>query len=168
MKKLCLFRHAKSTYASLGTDDVDRPLHEVGFINAPMMGHVITEQHKFKPDLILTSNAKRALQTSKLVAEAIGYDEKKIQIEDKLYEAGVEALLNQIQLIEEKYKSVLLIGHNPGLTLLANFLTDQHIGNLATCGSIAIEFNTKTWDNITDAENKILFTDEPKNHQEEP
>lgn len=165
MKKLCLFRHAKSTYASLGTDDIDRPLHEVGFTNAPMMGEIITKEHKFKPDLIVTSNAKRALETSKLVAEAIGYDEGNIQVEDKLYEAGVEDLISEIQLLDEKYKSVLLIGHNPGLTLLATFLTDQHVNNLATCGSIAVEFDTKTWGNIAEANTKILFIDEPKNHQ---
>src|SRR6056297_2288736 len=122
MKKLCLFRHAKSTYASLGTDDIDRPLHEVGFVNAPMMAEVLTKQHKFKPDLIVSSNAKRAHETSKLFAEAIGYDETKILVEDRLYEAGVEDLLSEIQLLNDKYKSVLLIGHNPGLTLLATFL----------------------------------------------
>ena len=78
--------------------------------------------HRFKPDLILTSNAKRALETSKLVAEAIGLNEKKIQIEERLYEAGVETLISEIQLLDKKYKSVLLIGHNPGLTFFVSIL----------------------------------------------
>ncbi len=165
MKKLCLFRHAKSTYGSLGTDDLDRPLHDVGSINAPMMADVLLNQHQFKADLIVSSHAKRALETAKLISEKLKLDENNILINENLYEAGVEDILNEIQLFDKKYETILLVGHNPGLTLLANFLTNEHINNLVTCGMVGIEFETNEWKNLAEADNKILFIDDPKNHQ---
>lgn len=165
MKKLCLFRHAKSTYGALGTEDLDRPLHPVGLQDAPLMANILKSSYKFKPDLILTSHAQRTLLTAESICAALGYNKEKIRVEKSLYEAGVEDLLEDIKLIDSKVKNLLIVGHNPGLTLLANFLVDTHVTNLPTCGVVAIEFDTNSWDNISAATSKLLFFDEPKNHQ---
>lgn len=166
MKKLCLFRHAKSTYGTIGTEDLDRPLHqEVGLKDTLLMGNILKNNYKFKPDLILASYAKRTQLTAEFLCEPLGYNKEKVQIEKNLYEAGVEDLLQEIKLIDNKVKNLLIVGHNPGLTLLANFLVDTHVNNLVTCGTVAIEFETSTWENINVAKSKLLFIDEPKNHQ---
>lgn len=165
MKKLCLFRHAKSTYGTLGTEDLMRPLHPMGLIDAPKMANILKNTYKFKPDLILASYAQRALLTAQALCDALGYNKEKIRIEKSLYEAGVEDLLEDIKLVDNKTKNLLIVGHNPGLTLLANFLVDTHVTNLPTCGVVAIEFDTNSWENISAAASKLLFFDEPKNHQ---
>ncbi len=165
MKKLCLFRHAKSTYGALGTEDLDRPLHEIGMSNVSLMGNVLTNKYKFKPDLIMTSHAVRTVLTAELLCEPLGYKKEKIRVEKSLYEAGVEELLQDIKLVDSKVKNLLIVGHNPGLTLLANFLADTHVNNLPTSGMFAIELDSKSWEDISTANNKVLFFDEPKNHQ---
>lgn len=164
MKKLCLFRHAKSTWGEFGTDDQERPLHPTGEENAPLMGGFLKDQ-KLKPDLMLTSNAIRAQRTAEFVAEPLGYDKEKIVIREDLYEAGVEDLLHICQGLDKKIENVILIGHNPGLTLLANYLADTHVPNLATCGVFCMEFDADDWGSIETAESRVLFTDEPSKHE---
>jgi len=164
MKTLCLFRHAKSTWGALGTNDIERELHPIGETNAPMMGAYLKDQNS-QPDLIITSNAKRAYLTAQLIAEPLGYDKEKIVIEDKIYEAGVEELLHIIQTLEAKTKTVVIVGHNPGLTLLANYLADERVNNLPTCGVFCMTFDTDNWEEITTSESKIMFVDAPIQHK---
>jgi len=163
MKTLCLFRHAKSTWGEFGTDDPDRPLHPIGEKNAPLMGDVLKDR-KLKPDLIVTSTAKRARLTAELISEPLNYDTEKIIINEDIYEAGIEELLHIIQSLQKKINSVILIGHNPGLTLLANYLSDERVHNLPTCGLFCLEFDTDNWEEIVTVESRVLFVDEPSKH----
>lgn len=120
--------------------------------------------HKVKPAVILTSPAKRALDTAMIIAKTLGVDDQRLIVDDRIYEAGVEELLAIIQAMDNHYQTVIVIGHNPGLTLLANYLADDHVINLPTCGTYCVDFDTDDWANITKIEGKTLFVDSPK-HQ---
>lgn len=72
MKRLTLVRHAKSSWKDPSLDDFDRPLNQRGERDAPVMGRRLKARGA-RPSLILTSPAKRAKRTARLIAEAIGY-----------------------------------------------------------------------------------------------
>ncbi|MDH3511983.1 MAG: histidine phosphatase family protein [Gammaproteobacteria bacterium] len=70
-KRLTLLRHAKSSWNNPSLDDRDRPLNKRGERDAPMMGQRLLKKST-RPSLILTSPAKRARQTARLIAREIG------------------------------------------------------------------------------------------------
>ena len=73
-------------------DDFDRPLSKRGKRDAPLMGEHLSNQ-KIKPDLIISSPAKRAIKTARIIAEKIGYPKSKIVKSNAIYGAGLSALV---------------------------------------------------------------------------
>src|SRR6476659_2397420 len=108
MKTLFLIRHAKSSWDDTALPDKDRPLGDRGRRDAPKMGKRLAKRD-VKPDLILSSPARRALTTAESVAKKLDY---------KLTGA-VHDLLNVIHKVGDKLERVMLFGHNPELTELA-------------------------------------------------
>ena len=77
-RTLVMIRHAKSSWANPLQSDFERPLNERGQHDAPMMGERLKTLN-IMPDLVIASPAKRAKQTAKKIAAALGYEEEKIQ-----------------------------------------------------------------------------------------
>jgi phosphohistidine phosphatase len=144
IKNLFLVRHAKSDWSVSGQKDFERQLNGRGLSDAPKIGRKLYEMD-VKPDLIISSPAERARLTSELVAEQLKYDTDKIVFDPDIYEASVRSLLNVINGIDDKYKNVIIFGHNPTFTYIAESLTKKEIGNIPTCGAVHIEFNIKSW-----------------------
>ena len=112
MKRLTLLRHAKSSWKYPNLDDLDRPLNRRGRRDAPMMGKRLAKD-KTLPDLMISSPAKRAWKTAKIIAREVGCEKAKIEKNIALYEAGVSELIQVIQKIDGKYDDVMIFGHNP-------------------------------------------------------
>jgi phosphohistidine phosphatase len=164
MKTLTLVRHAKSSWEFPGTPDADRPLNKRGKKDAPAMGQRLAAK-VLSPDLIVTSPAKRALKTAKMVAGEIGYPKKKLVIEKRVYLADVVELMSVLHEIDNNYKDIFLVGHNPGLTDLVNDLMDESILNVPTCGVVRAKFNIETWKALGKGTGKLEFFDYPKRGQ---
>jgi phosphohistidine phosphatase len=164
MKTIYLVRHAKSSWSNPGLSDFDRPLNKRGKRDAPFMGELLKEK-KIKPELVLSSPAKRAKKTALEVTEKLKYPMKQIIFKEEMYEASDNELLKVIQKLDEEAKSVMLFAHNPGLTQLNNYLSDHYIDNIPTCGVVAIEFNCK-WSEIKKNSGKFLFFEYPKKYLE--
>jgi phosphohistidine phosphatase len=154
-KKLYLLRHAKSSWKDFSIRDFDRPLNKRGKHDAPMMADR-ARQRGLKPDVILSSPAKRARTTSKYFSNALG---SKIVYEDSIYESTPAKLREIIKEAFEHYDSVMLVGHNPSMTVLSNSFLDTPIENLPTCGIIGFEFDNEA---LEDAKATLLFFDYPK------
>ena len=60
--------------------------------------------------------------------------------------------------------SVFLFGHNPTLTDLSNYLTDEYIDNIPTCGIAEIHFDVNSWEEIYQGNGYLASLDYPKNH----
>ncbi len=161
MKYLYLIRHAKSSWDYPNLTDIERPLNSRGEKDAPMMGKRLSAMG-IKPDLIMTSPAKRALQTAKKIAKETGYPVNNIIINNNLYLAGVTTLLKTIRAINERYETVFMFGHNPEFTTLANLLTLQQIYNIPTCGICNISFEIDSWRLVTEGTGKLILNDYPK------
>jgi phosphohistidine phosphatase len=160
MKTLYLARHAKSYWKDQSIPDFDRPLNNRGKRDAPFMGEVLKDK-KIKIGLIISSPAKRTKKTAIEIAAKIGYLEKNILYNEELYEASSNTLIKTIKKIDEKYDSVMMFGHNPGLTLLNNHISNHYIDNIPTCGIVALEFDKK-WNEIDKNTCKFLFFEYPK------
>lgn len=117
MKNLHLLRHAKSSWPDTGVDDHDRPLSPRGRRAAKKMAKHLRQQG-LSPAMVLCSSAIRSRETLALIAPALS-KKTKIQVEDELYAAPVEALLQRLRRVPDLIASVMLIGHNPGLQDLA-------------------------------------------------
>jgi len=160
MKTLYLARHAKSYWKDQSIPDFDRPLNSRGKRDAPFMGEVLNDK-KIMLDLIISSPAKRTKKTAIEIASKIGYPEKKIQFNEDLYEASSNTIIKLIKKIEEKYDSVMIFGHNPGLTMLNNHLSNHYIDNIPTCGIVALQLDKK-WSELDKNSCKFLFFEYPK------
>jgi phosphohistidine phosphatase len=164
MKQLFLIRHAKSSWKDTSISDFDRKLNPRGKKNAPEMGKRLKKRN-FIPDLIISSPAKRAISTAKLVAKELGIDPKDIRIEPKLYEASYEGFLSVIHSIEEQFNNVFVVGHNPSITEVMNELGDHRINNASTCSVMGIGFNAQHWNEIVYRGSTFYF-DFPKNDKD--
>lgn len=127
MKTLLLLRHAKASRADLYLGDFDRPLTGRGRRAAALMGRVLAER-QLVPDLILCSSARRARETCDGLAPALA-PAPEVRFEDGLYLAEPPALLRHVQALPDATRTVLLIGHNPGLERLAVRLAGSAAGD---------------------------------------
>jgi phosphohistidine phosphatase len=165
MKALYLIRHAKSSWDDIKLADFDRPLNQRGYKNAPFMGMILKEKG-ICPDLILSSPAKRAITTAEMIAQIIGYSLENIICEEKIYEANPYSLFQLIKNQEDKYSEIILVGHNPSLTVLANEVSKEiNIDNIPTTGIFTICWQTDTWQDIKLGEAKFLFFEYPKKYK---
>lgn len=136
-------RHAKADYPPM-TDDFDRPLKPRGEKDAKTQGELLAE-HGFCPDLIVSSPAKRAIQTARIVAAEVGYD-KEIWLEPSIYEENTGKMIEYIQQLPTEVETVMLFGHNPTLSQVAAFLLDmENPFELPTCGMICLENSFNDW-----------------------
>ena len=160
MKTLFLARHAKSYWKDQSLRDFDRPLNSRGKRDAPFMGEVLKDK-KVIPDLIISSPAKRTKKTAIEIASKIGYSEKKILYNEELYEASSNTIIKVLNKIDEKYNSVMIFAHNPGLTLLNNHISNNYIENIPTCGIVALQLDKK-WNELGKNTCKFLYFEYPK------
>jgi phosphohistidine phosphatase len=165
MKTLYIVRHAKSSWDYPELDDRDRPLNKRGKRNAPEMGKRLAEQ-RIKPELLITSPAKRARATAKTMAREMGIPPDEIVRTEHLYHGSIRTILDVISSTNDQVQEMMIFGHNPGFTDLANHLTGGDIYNIPTCGIVAIEFDMESWREIETTKGTLLFFDYPKKSRE--
>ena len=163
MKHLYLIRHAKSSWDHPHLEDMKRPLSNRGKQDAPFMGNRLREMG-VQPDLIISSPAKRAYKTARKIAKQVSFPRKKIIINDQIYLNGSQALFNLVKGLDEQFKTVFLVGHNPDITSLAYLLTHHRVDNIPTCGIFYVSFDVIFWHDITEGSGAFQFFDYPKKH----
>ncbi len=161
MKTLTILRHAKSSWDEPGLVDFDRPLNGRGKRDAPEMGKRM-KAAGIRPSLIISSPAKRAWSTAKLVAAEITYPKEFLQREPDLYHATTDRLFEVIARQDEGFNNLLLVGHNPGLTELSNKLVPGLTSNLPTAGLVSVLIDTDTWELRGRKSVELLEHDYPK------
>jgi len=129
--------------------DFDRELNSVGLQNSTRMGmNFVNNSVAF--DMILSSPAKRASQTASLIAEQLKYETSRIHHNEEIYEASVRTLLLVVNRMKDDWNSVLLVGHNPAISYLAEYLTNHELGSITTCGVVKIEFALESWQEVSE------------------
>ncbi|MBI2421508.1 MAG: histidine phosphatase family protein [Candidatus Hydrogenedentes bacterium] len=124
MKELLILRHAKSSWEEPGLSDFERPLNERGKRDAPRMGRLLREQDLL-PDLVISSDAKRAIKTARAVCKEAGYAGP-IEERHEFYLAEAGVYMAVLHDAPDAAGRILIVGHNPGLAFLVASLTHQH------------------------------------------
>ena len=122
---LYIMRHAKSDWSGPQTSDFERPINKRGTKNAMRIGEWMNENNHI-PQKIISSPALRAKETIELVTEQISkFNLEDLTYEDELYLAGFTQLIEFINTYKDKVQSLMLVGHNPGIENLVNYLCDR-------------------------------------------
>lgn len=150
MRTLFLIRHAKSSWDNPGLRDFNRPLNERGLHDAPLMAHLLAKQG-IKPDLLVSSPAKRAITTALFFAEAFDVEGDAVVQEQDIYEAAPMDILRIVSQLPDTAQVVLLFGHNPTLTDVANRFSEKYIDNIPTCGIVQIVSDEESWQAFDEA-----------------
>lgn len=145
MTTLVLVRHAKSDWGDPGLDDHDRPLNERGLRDAPRQALALAETG-FRPDAILASTALRAATTADFFSGAF---EVPVELDERLYGAPGSLLLSaavERATSEPGVERIMVVAHDPGMTVLAAQLSDGGISHMPTCAVAVFEWNETDWD----------------------
>jgi phosphohistidine phosphatase len=129
-RELLILRHAKSDWDGDARDDLARPLSNRGQKDAPRVGAWMYREG-LVPDLVVSSPAERARQTTLAVCKRLDYKRKSVVWDEAIYEASVEALLEVLRRCPSEPGTVLLVGHNPGLEGLLSHLAGDDLDDLA-------------------------------------
>ena len=160
-KTLYLIRHAKSSWDDHDLSDFQRTLNNRGLKDAPLIVKFL-KGNNIVPDLIITSPAVRALSTAEIFADEFHYNRNKIIIEERIYEATMHELVTTIREIKDKYNTIMLVGHNPGLSNIANLIGDKFLPALPTCAVVGIELKVNSWSEVERDCGKTILFEYPK------
>jgi phosphohistidine phosphatase len=161
MKTLYIVRHAKASWDFPELPDVERPVVEKGIYHTKKIVNELNER-KVKIDLMISSHARRARETARIIAAGIFYPVEKIEISRNIYQVESDEIFEVIFHVNDEHSSVMLVGHNPAISTFANYFLDEKIDLLPTSGVISIGFETKKWSEIKKAPHKINFILIPK------
>lgn len=154
MKTLYIIRHAKSSWKD-SIEDHQRPLNSRGKLDMVLVSNYVAANFK-KPELIKTSDAKRALTTAKQFKAVFDISEKKFIMDSTMYDFSGDQVLSAVENTPNDVNILMIFGHNYGLTHLVNKLGNDFIDNLPTCGFVQIDFDTQTWNTLSKGETKAV------------
>jgi phosphohistidine phosphatase len=161
MKIVTLVRHAKSSWSDSTLPDIDRPLNKRGKRDAPRMA-VRVAGRGARPDLLVSSPARRARKTAAAFAEALGVDHDAIRIDERVYHGDADDLLGILREQPDAIDHLMLFGHNPDLTDLVNRFDCAPIGNVPTCGVVELRLDVDRWADVDVTVPVVMDFDYPK------
>ncbi|NOY37214.1 MAG: hypothetical protein GXO83_06525 [Chlorobi bacterium] len=144
MKELFIVRHGKSDWNHPEIKDIDRPLKVRGVVDAERMGAYIKSNYTL-PGICYTSPACRATHTALIFMRCMNIETSRLQILNSIYLASFNDLKELVKMFPEKVDSAMLVGHNPGITDLANSYIHNRIQNIPTSGFVHLVFESGTW-----------------------
>ncbi|GAA3018439.1 SixA phosphatase family protein [Microbacterium dextranolyticum] len=156
MTTLVLVRHAKSDWGDPGLDDHDRPLNTRGMRDAPTLAARLADSG-LRPDALLSSTALRARTTAGFFGSALGLD---VELDPDLYGAPASALLAAAA--ARSVDGVIVVAHDPGMTVLAERLSGGGIGHMPTCAVATFRWSTPDWDVATSVDPDEWTFDSPR------
>ena len=158
---LTLIRHAKSSW-KLPLPDFERPLNKRGKRNAVELGQWLAA-NGIHFDQIVASPSQRTMETATLIAAHIGYPEDAITTDSAIYHASATTLFDRARQIDGRYRNIVLIGHNPGISMLADLLLPSPLAeDMRTCACAQMRFSCANWSAIEAHSAELLFFRDPK------
>ncbi len=146
MKKIYLMRHGKAEEASGNMSDFDRSLQRMGLINTCKIAQEMKTEGVCL-DKIICSSANRTHETAKLVAEQFEIDVEEVVAYQSLYNAPLGNYLEEIKKTESTVNNLLVVGHNPFISYLVEFLTGID-ASLKTSDVVYIDLHIDEWEHV--------------------
>ena len=161
-KYLYIVRHGKSIQNYGDISDIDRPLTERGINDGYTMAERLLVQEKI-PEKIISSPAVRALHSATIFAKTFNFSYNEIIVNEDFYLAETNIVLDIIKQTVNSINSLIIFGHNPTFTDLANYFLKNEIDNIPTTGIIGLKLELNSWSEIDQAKTLESFFDYPKN-----
>jgi phosphohistidine phosphatase len=146
-KILYVVRHAKSLWDDDDIADIDRPIKSKGIRKACETAGELKKNRQI-PEIIISSPAIRALHTALIFARVLEIPPGKIEINDALYHASANQIINLVRNLGDEHNSVMIFGHNPEFTEIANYFVEPPVDNIPTSGVVELIFSTAAWKTI--------------------
>ncbi len=147
MKKLCLVRHAKSSWKHPDLDDFDRPLNRRGMRDAPSMGKGLARRGT-RPDALVSSPARRAMQTAVALADGMGIPSNEIREDERIYTASTSTLIAIIQGWDDTWERAMMVGHSPAIADIAAVLAGEEVSHVPTCTVMELDLDVASWSDV--------------------
>jgi len=163
MSTLYLLRHAKSSWKDDSIPDFDRPLKKRGREAAENVGKTLAAEQLSHPVLI-SSPAKRTRETTEIVLKA-GNLKANVSYDERIYEADVSRLLKVIGDVSSAKTELILVGHNPGMEYLVEFLTGSG-QRMPTAALAKITLKTASWDSVERGEGTLEWLKMPEDQDD--
>jgi phosphohistidine phosphatase len=163
LKKIILVRHAKSSWDSGVSSDIDRPLNRRGKRDAPFMAEKLKEIVS-EIDGSVKSPSQRTTDTSKLFLKVFEIDPSCDLTEQNLYHGSMYDILDAIHSLPKEWECSILFGHNPGMTYIVDYFGGSEIYNMPTCGIVIVESTAEDWAYINSDNSKINSFENPKKY----
>jgi phosphohistidine phosphatase len=155
MKTLYMLRHAKSSWKH-DVIDHQRPLKGRGDSDAKLLSDHLKDAIK-APQLIISSDANRALSTAQYFKEAFQVSSENFTTNHELYDFSGQQVMNVINSIDDSLDRVMIVGHNHAFTSIANMLGSDYIDNMPTCGFVILQFKEDSWSKISTGTTKKTY-----------
>jgi phosphohistidine phosphatase len=137
----------RNAHAAIGAIDRERELDEQGIKEVHSIGTQMVAAG-MRPSVILTSGARRSMETAKHIRELFGLLVNVIDIREELYNADIEKILGILQSLPDEKNSVMLIASNPGVTELLNSLAHSDHEEIPNGGLVVVELRLRHWRDI--------------------
>lgn len=129
-------------------DDHKRPLKNRGERDGRLVSKQVKDEIK-PPQKIISSDATRALSTANFFKKALKVEDANFETNHDLYDFSGQNVMRIIKSLDNSLERVMIVGHNHAFTSVANMLGNKYIENVPTCGFVMLEFNEKSWSDIT-------------------
>jgi len=161
MKHIAIVRHGKSSWADFGLDDKDRPLNKRGKRDAPKMARLL-HSIDWRPDLFIASPSKRTKQTAKPFLKIFDFTSDQIDYNRSIYHGDPSDYADALSELDDELDYIVLFGHNPAITEIANLVSKEYIPNVPTCGILLIELKIQKWEDVSWYNGKLITSYFPK------
>lgn len=148
MKYLTLMRHADAQWKDPAIADFERPLNRRGIAEAEATSRRLA-QLSLVPAMLITSSARRALQTAEIIARNLSLSPRSVRSEELLYLAAAAEILGVVKSVGPRIAHVMLIGHNPGISETIQLLVPDHEPHELSTGAIcSMSFDARKWTGV--------------------
>ncbi|MCD6353936.1 MAG: histidine phosphatase family protein [Prolixibacteraceae bacterium] len=161
MKRVVIVRHAKAV--SFGYDnDFDRDLRRRGKEDAKIVSEELRKLGVM-PCALISSPAKRALETARIFSETLGFNEKNIIEKEEIYDGlTTSGFVELIHDLPEEAVTAFFFGHNPGFYYFALNFCNNCIEEMPTCSAVGIDFDVEHWSQVKSRTGEKAFQLIPK------
>lgn len=159
MKKLVLLRHAAAEPMGKQSRDIERRLSSIGELEAQDVALQL-QQLPLMFDAIICSPAQRTRQTVDVLLHTMGLPNSLVSVDERIFENIESGLLELISEVKSSIQTLLLVGHNPCMSLLARYFCPDVVESLPTAGVCILEFPDQDWSlmQVAEARSKLLLT----------
>ena len=157
MKTVYIVRHGKTIPASANIADADRLLTDTGVARTCKIAQYMAES---KPviDRIISSPAERAFSTALIIADKLGIAARTVTSQEKLFSGDEMDAIELLEGLDDSINSVMIVGHNPTITMVANRFASPKLESLPTTGVVSVHLETEKWADLKKAKVIQNFT----------